>query len=100
MTGRYVKSGCRTGPPGWESIPGHLTGLQIRSLMTIFAHRDFMSLFITLGIGCLLETLKSRAHICKRLWSPGIDSARLGIDSWAPYILFTNTRSSSLGETS
>jgi hypothetical protein len=25
-----------------------------------------------------------RARICKRLWSPGINSARLGIDSWAP----------------
>jgi hypothetical protein len=28
--------------------------------------------------------------VCKRLGSPGIDSARLGIDSWAP---FTNTSS-------
>jgi len=26
----------------------------------------------------------SRARLCNRLWSPGIDSARLGIDSWAP----------------
>jgi hypothetical protein len=25
----------------------------------------------------------SRARICKCLWIPGIDSARLGIDSWA-----------------
>jgi hypothetical protein len=24
------------------------------------------------------------ARICKRLWSPGIDSARVGIDSWTP----------------
>jgi hypothetical protein len=27
---------------------------------------------------------KTRARICKRLWSPGIDSTRLGVDSWAP----------------
>jgi hypothetical protein len=24
LAGRYDKSGCRTGPPGWESIPGLL----------------------------------------------------------------------------
>ncbi len=24
LAGRYVKQGCRTGPPGWESIPGLL----------------------------------------------------------------------------
>jgi hypothetical protein len=24
LAGRYVKWGCRTGPPGWESIPGLL----------------------------------------------------------------------------
>jgi hypothetical protein len=30
----------------------------------------------------------SRAYICKRLRSPGIDSARLGINSWALQIRF------------
>jgi hypothetical protein len=30
--GRYVKQGCRTGPPGWESIPELLKRLQIRAL--------------------------------------------------------------------
>jgi hypothetical protein len=24
LTGRYEKQGCRTGPPGWKSIPGLL----------------------------------------------------------------------------
>ncbi len=24
LAGRYDKKGCLTGPPGWESIPGHL----------------------------------------------------------------------------
>ncbi len=30
LAGRYDKSGCRTGPPGWESkFLGYLKGLQI-----------------------------------------------------------------------
>jgi hypothetical protein len=31
---RYDKKGCRTGPLGWESIPGLIKGLQIRAQTT------------------------------------------------------------------
>jgi hypothetical protein len=31
LTGQYDKKGCRTGPPGWESILGLLNSVQIRA---------------------------------------------------------------------
>ncbi len=35
MAGRYVNQGCRTGPTGWESIPGLLKRFTIRPLHSI-----------------------------------------------------------------
>ncbi len=32
LAGQFDKKGCRTGPPGCESIPGPLKGLKIRAL--------------------------------------------------------------------
>ncbi len=34
--------------------------------------------------GIWAKIIENRARICQRLWSPGIDSAILGIESWAP----------------
>jgi len=34
LAGRYVKYGCRTGPPDWESIHVPLKSLQIRALQS------------------------------------------------------------------
>jgi hypothetical protein len=33
---RYVKEGCRTGPPGWESIPGLLKSFTNTGSVPVF----------------------------------------------------------------
>ncbi len=43
-----------------------------------------LALFGYVNIAPFLKVTATRAHICKRLRKPRIDSARLGIDFWAP----------------
>ncbi len=51
LASRYNKYGCRTGPPGWESIPGSLKGLQIRALGSRY-NNQFPTRFLV-PIDCL-----------------------------------------------
>jgi hypothetical protein len=57
LAGRYDRKGSRTGPPGWESIPGlNKRFTNAGSSLSQFLNRQF------------------RARICKLLWCSGIDS--------------------------
>jgi hypothetical protein len=45
LAGRYVKKGCRTGLPGWESIPGLLKRFKNKGSVFIFTGSMLLLLF-------------------------------------------------------
>ncbi len=55
-----------------------------------FPSKNISNILYIYAITFELAGTATRARICKRLWSPRIDSARLGIDSWAQQTLHEN----------
>ncbi len=85
MAGRYVKQGCRTGPPGWESIPGLLkkrftnTGSDDRS-----CHKEINTTQMVPGFNLMISEEKlmfgpgsGRIRIDMALLDPDSDAMKL-----------------------